>query len=79
MMVKILRTKREVVEALGGKAAVAELIGAKGPYVVQNYLLKDRHFSADTYCIMKEELELRGYAASPRLWGQIERRRDRAA
>lgn len=64
-----LTTTAEVIEALGGVATVASLTGRKyGAAFNWKGFVK---FPADTFVVMQAELRLRGFAASPALWGMV--------
>ena len=55
----------DVIETLGGTAAVAALTG-RLPGAASNWLNSD-HFPANTYVIMRDALQALGYEAEP-LW-----------
>jgi hypothetical protein len=65
----VLRTKPEVIEALGGYEATSKLTGATYNNVLQ-WPAADK-FPARYCIVMLGELERRGYTASPKLWGQV--------
>lgn len=65
-----LQTVTAVIEALGGDAATRLLTGRKQNYI-SNWKAAGR-FPAPTFLIISNELDLRGYRASPKLWGIAE-------
>lgn len=60
-----LSTTSEVMEALGGKHAVAELTGYPSK-AVWNW---SKRFPAKTYMVLSGALQAKGLAAPPSLWG----------
>ena len=66
-----LQTVAEVVEALGGNRAVAELTGKESDSAVANWK-KRGSFPAKTYLILKPELEARNITAPDSLWGMAQ-------
>ncbi len=64
---RYLGTTVEVIDALGGIAAVAELTGRKYT-AAANWNVSDR-FPANTYVILHHALHQRGLSAPPELWG----------
>ena len=64
-----LTTERDVIAALGGIQAVAELTG-ESYGAVCNWL--SRGFPARFYAIMTDALAAKGIAAKRVLWGQVE-------
>lgn len=62
-----LTTISSIFEALGGLRGVAELTGA-GVKAVQNWFGRFEAFPSSTYRLMIDELERRGYTASPAFW-----------
>lgn len=65
---KRLNTKAEVMTALGGIAAVAELTGAEYG-AVENWK-RAEYFPPRYFLVMWVELASRGYLAPAQLWGQ---------
>ncbi len=64
-MVRKVNTASEVIDALGGNTAVAEITGVK-PNAVGNWRVKG--LATNTYRILKEELKRRGLDAPDSLW-----------
>lgn len=62
----ILITANEVMAALGGTKAVANLTGRKYS-AAQNW--RDSQFPANTYFVMSGALAAQGKTAPPSLWG----------
>lgn len=67
---KLLESAREVVDALGGIAAVAVRYQRK-PTTVSAWQAKFGTFPPSTYVVMTDDLLLLGYTAPNRLWRQI--------
>ena len=67
----MLETAAEVINALGGTAAVRQLTGAKTSSVVSNWKTFGR-FPADTFDAMTAALAERKQCAPPSLWRQRE-------
>lgn len=65
-----LSTAREVVDALGGVAAMRELTGAL-PKAVYYWTGQAGTFPSRTYVIMQRALKRRGYAAPAHLWSML--------
>lgn len=65
-----LETASEVIDTLGGTTAVARLAGRKAQHVT-NWRASGR-LPADTFLIMKAELDTRGMSAPSSLWGIVE-------
>ena len=66
---KRLRTFKQVVEILGGPAAVRELTHAN-PKQAWNWNNKTGRFPARLHASMTQKLRDLGYEADPRLWNQ---------
>lgn len=67
MSTRTLNTIADIIEALGGIAAVADLTGRKVGAV---YMWKPLgKFPANTFQVMKRALADRGYVAPDSLWG----------
>jgi hypothetical protein len=64
---KQLRSASEVIDALGGTTATAQLIGRK-PQHVSNWRASGR-LPAFTFLLLTAELENLGMTAPPSLWG----------
>jgi len=64
----VLRTVAEVVDALGGPTK-AGLIAGKSVSSMSNAANVHGRLKADCYLLMTKELERRGFAAPPELWG----------
>ena len=64
---EMLKTTSEVVEALGGYLAVAEITGSK-PKAVSNWPRFDT-FPARTYVALTSALLAKGQTAPAKLWG----------
>lgn len=62
----ILRTTSDVINALGGIAALAQLTGVSNPGVYN--WRAGRQFPADTYLLIKAELKALGHDAPDHLW-----------
>jgi hypothetical protein len=62
-----LTTTEDVMHALGGTRAVAELTGRK--YTAAAHWFKFSCFPANTFLLISAALEERGYSAPPSLWG----------
>lgn len=67
-----LRTTAEVIEALGGVAAVALLTGRK--YSAAFNWKGFVKFPSDTFVVMQAALERAGFRAPASLWGMVEPR-----
>ncbi len=67
---RALRSTAEVIDALGGFDAVAELTGSK--YSAVHNWKAFGAFPAKTFVIMTSELESRGLEAPASLWGMLE-------
>jgi hypothetical protein len=65
-----LTTARQVVDVLGGLAAVCKLTGA-APKSTYHWTGRNGMFPARTHWIMQRELKRRGCSAPPHLWNQI--------
>lgn len=63
----VLKTTSEVVEALGGYLAVAEITGSK-PKAVSNWP-RFETFPSNTYIALTEALLAKGKTAPATLWG----------
>ena len=61
-----LSTTREVIDALGGNRAVAEITGCT-PKAVSNWR-KQTRFPAHTYIAISEALRRGGLTVAPKLW-----------
>lgn len=68
-----LDSVRDVIDTLGGIAAVAELTNAK-PKTVSAWQTWRGAFPPNTYVLLTQELERRGHHAHPRLWAMKLRR-----
>jgi len=66
-----LTTTTEVMDALGGNAAVAEITNST-PKAAWNWRGFET-FPANTYLAMTQALAERGFSAPPSLWGMRER------
>ncbi len=66
----ILTTTEEVVHALGGTRAVAELTGRK--YTAAAHWAKFDTFPSNTFLVISAELERRGFSAPASLWNMQE-------
>ena len=64
-----LTTTKEVVDALGGHAAVCELTGA-GSKAVYHWTGQSKMFPARLHALMQQELKRRDVKAPDRLWNQ---------
>jgi hypothetical protein len=65
---RTLNSISEVIEALGGVKAVAELTGRTGsPSAVPNWRARNS-FPTDTYAVMKAALRAKGASAPGELW-----------
>lgn len=66
---RTLHTTAEVIETLGGPACVSKLTGAayKGCWGWQH----EPTFPSRYYVVMTHELKLKGFRASPSLWGMV--------
>jgi len=62
----ILRTTSDVIDALGGVAALARMTGVSNPGVYN--WRAGRQFPADTYLLIKAELKALGHDAPDHLW-----------
>jgi hypothetical protein len=65
-----LHTTSEIMDALGGTQAVADLTGRK--YSAAFNWRTIGAFPANTYVVLWTALHERGYSAHPRLWGMKE-------
>lgn len=65
-----LLTVDQVVDALGGTVAVADLTGKKPQQI--SLARKSGRLPTDTFLIMGEQLRQSGFQAPPRLWGMKE-------
>lgn len=63
----VLSTASEVMDALGGNSAVAEITASK-PKAVWNWR-KDNFFPSNTYVALTEALSAKGKTAPASLWG----------
>jgi hypothetical protein len=63
---------RDVIEALGGTTAVAELTGNRFLSAVSNWS-KAGAFPPNTYIVLSEALAAKGHEAPVSLWGMKER------
>jgi hypothetical protein len=68
-----LSTAREVVDALGGIAAVCKLTGAQ-PKAAYHWTGQAEMFPARTYCLMQDELKRRRAIAPRQLWNMMEKK-----
>lgn len=66
----MLSTTNEVIEALGGVQAVADLTKRKYP-AAQNWT-RFPNFPPDTYRVMQDALRERGKSAPDSLWRMVE-------
>jgi hypothetical protein len=66
-MRKTLTTADEVIDALGGTFAVTRLLELSSHKAVSNW--RTRGLPARTFLRLSEELDTRGFEASPTLWG----------
>jgi hypothetical protein len=66
-MVQSLTTTKEVMEALGGIAAVAVLTGSD--YKAAENWRRFETFPSKHFLVMSTALERTGFAAPPTLWG----------
>lgn len=65
-----LHTTCEIMDALGGTQAVADLTGRK--YSAAFNWRAFGAFPANTYIAITTALEAHDYTASPKLWGMVE-------
>jgi hypothetical protein len=72
-----LTTTNEVIEALGGIRAVADLTGRKYPAAWHWSTWKA--FPSDTYVVMTEALRAAGKTAPDSLWGMVESKAEERA
>lgn len=72
-----LRTTSEVIEALGGIAAVAALTGRK--YTAAHNWLGFEKFPSNTYVALTDALAAKGKTAPASLWGMVEPAAESAA
>jgi hypothetical protein len=65
---RLLKTKLEVIEALGGYAAVAKIykVAYQAPHNWANYM---PHIPSRLYCSMIDQLRAKNLTAPPALWG----------
>lgn len=70
MRLRHLHTSTEIIDALGGTQAVADLLGAK--YTAVFNWRTFGALPANTYVTLLGALEKNGCTASPRLWGMRE-------
>lgn len=63
----MLETVDDVIEALGGTAAAASLLGVSSP-AVSNWKERGK-IAADKFLLVREALEARGAEASPSVFG----------
>jgi hypothetical protein len=68
---RTLTSIEEVIDALGGTKAVAELTKRSSPSAVPNW--KTRKFPPNTYAIMKAALQAQGADAPDSLWNMMEK------
>jgi hypothetical protein len=79
LRMETLTNAAEVSEALGGPEGIARLTGAKRT-TIWNWIGYFKAFPPRTYVVMIQELERRGYTASPHLWKMLKlKKRNRAA
>lgn len=64
-----LETTADVIEALDGVSAVAALTGRK--YGAAFNWKGFPKFPADTFVVMQDALQARGFSAPPSLWGMV--------
>ena len=62
-----LSSIEQVIEALGGTKAVAELTNRASPSAVPNWKLR-KSFPLNTYLVMKAALHAKGASAPDALW-----------
>ncbi len=67
MAARELQTAGEVIDALGGTAATARIVGRKDQHV-SNWRASGR-LPADTFLILQAEMRERSLAAPPAIWG----------
>lgn len=67
MAARDLQTAGEVIDALGGTTATAEITGRKAQHV-SNWRASHR-LPANTFFILRDELAKAGKTARPELWG----------
>ena len=72
-----LSTTAEVMDRLGGVAAVAALTGRK--YSAAHNWKSFETFPSNTFLVMQQALRERGFEAPAALWGMVERAEDNAA
>lgn len=70
MKARALKTAGEVIDALGGTQATANLTGRKAQHVT-NWRASGR-LPASTFLVLSKELEERGKSAPPSVWGIAE-------
>lgn len=79
MKTRPLQTTDDVIKALGGREAVAALVG-RDKHSTLNWRSDGRgKFPSDTFLVMTKALEKKGLSAPPSLWGQIDPTRERAS
>lgn len=71
LMLEVLETVEDVIEALGGTAAMARLTGSRMT-AVSNWRRQYNRFPARTYTHILAELEKVGKTAPASLWGMID-------
>jgi hypothetical protein len=64
---RTIKTIEQVIEALGGVKAVAELTKRTSPSAVPNWIMRNS-FPTDTYAVMKAALRDKGATAPGALW-----------
>ena len=66
----ILSTVNDVIDALGGVAAMRDRYGIRSAQVVSNWRTRG-NFPPAMHHAMTADLAARGLDADPRLWGQV--------
>ena len=74
---RILKTFDEVVDQLGGKAAVGSLCEGQDTAAVCNWRRRRKMFPTKYYPVMRDELNKRGFDAPDDLWGFYKKNKKR--
>lgn len=77
MDLRPLETTKQVIDALGGNAAVRELTGLRTAQAVWEYVNRG-NFPPKTFVVMQEALRDRGFSAPASLWQMLEGNGDAA-
>lgn len=70
MDLRPLETTKQVIDALGGNAAVRELTGLRSPQAVWEYVNRGS-FPPKTFVVMQKALTDRGFSAPSSLWQML--------